>query len=260
VLLSELTGDALTGGATILSYGLQMSSNSAGEEAHFIDVAGIVSDSLALQHTIYGVEKGKSYASRYRAKNSYGWSTGWSPVTYEVAADPPAAPPAPVSGGATDTSVTIKIFLPFDFGGQSLTSLELWRDLGDRSASPTFILVGSYDRTSFSLQHTLTIGAGDGLELGKVYSFKTRAANPKGSSEFSLPVQVAVASPAARPDPPVADMDHSSAASLYIKWATTPVDPSKSPGGDIIGYQLLMASAETGEDFEVVFDSVNLST
>jgi len=139
VLLTALVGDSQTGGATILSYGLQMSSNSPEEAAYFVDVAGTIGDSVTLQHTLTAVEKGESYAFRYRTKNQYGWSEEWSPVAYALAVDAPSMPPAPTFVEATDTSVTIDISLPLDDGGQSFTSLELWRDEGDQAESPTFV-------------------------------------------------------------------------------------------------------------------------
>ena len=68
-------GVSETGGAPILSYALQQASNSPDQPATFVDASGATGDSLALQHTVYDVEKGKSYGFRYRARNLYGWST-----------------------------------------------------------------------------------------------------------------------------------------------------------------------------------------
>lgn len=45
-----------------------------------------------------------------------------------------------------------------------------------------------------------------------------------------------------------------------MTWVGNANDPTESPGGDIIGYQLLMATPETGDDFEVIFDSVDIAT
>lgn len=99
--------------------------------ATWIDVAGTDTDSMALQHTVYNVEKSKSYAFRYRARNQYGWSADWSPITYIFAADPPSKPEAPTFISADETSITFSIYLPDDNGGLPLTHLELWRDVGD---------------------------------------------------------------------------------------------------------------------------------
>jgi len=48
VTLTALTGDAQTGGASILSYELQQSTNGPNEPANFVDVIGSNDDSLAL--------------------------------------------------------------------------------------------------------------------------------------------------------------------------------------------------------------------
>lgn len=159
-------------------------------------MSGVAGDSLALRHTIFGVVKGQSYALRYRGKNQYGWSSSWSPSVYVVASDAPVAPPPPSLAAATDTSMTLSLFLPQDDGGQSLTSLELWRDEGAQDGSPAEVQVATYDVESFSLQHQLTTTL-DGILTGKVYSFRTRALNPSGASEYSDLLRAAVASPPA---------------------------------------------------------------
>ena len=121
-----------------------------------------------------------------------------------IAADPPAAPPAPTRVAATDTLVTLALSLPLDDGGQALTNLELWRDAGNQDGSTTSVQVTTYTTTSFSLQHVLTTSL-DGIVAGKVYSFRTKAINAKGSSELSEPVEVAVAAPPAQPSTPTVD-------------------------------------------------------
>lgn len=88
----------------------------------------------------------------------------------------------------------------------------------------------------------------------------TRATNAKGASEFSERVQIAVAAPPVAPAAPVANYALSSESSVFVAWTALTADPTRSPGADVTGYQLLMATPETGEDYEVVFDSVNLST
>jgi hypothetical protein len=95
VTMTALVGDTATGGTTISGYGLQMSKNSPAEPAQFVDVVETPGDSVTLQHSTTAVAKGEYYAFRYRAKNEYGWSEGWSPEVYAVAADPPQAPPVP---------------------------------------------------------------------------------------------------------------------------------------------------------------------
>ena len=257
--ISALVGDAETGGAPILSYALQRSTNSAAEPAAFLDESGASGDSLALQHTVYDVEKGRTYSFRYRARNQYGWSAGWSPTLYVTASDAPAAPPAPTLVAATDTAVTVALTLPSDDGGLPVRSLELLRDNGDRDGAPIDVPVATYDPYSFSLQHQLTTTL-DGIVTGKIYSFATRATNAKGASGLSGRLQAAVASPPARPAAPSVDRTRSGETSLLLRWAAVPDDPGRSPGGDITGYELLLATPESGEGFTAVLDSVGSST
>jgi hypothetical protein len=122
-----------------------------------------------------------------------------------------------------------------------------------------YSLVSSYVSTSFNAQHTVTIAA-DGLVLGKIYRFRTLAKNAKGSSASSNPLSAALVAPPAKPSAPVADMSQSGETSLFMQWTTSPSPVSKAPGGDIVGYQLLMATPYSGDDYEIVFDSVNKST
>jgi hypothetical protein len=196
VALPALAGDAATGGSAVTSYALEWSRNEPGAPASFTEVSGAETDSLALQRTITGVVKGETYAFRYRAQNEYGWSSGWSPAVYLVASDAPAAPPAPTLAAATDTSLTVNLFLPADDGGQSLQSLELWRDGGAQDGSLATVQVTTYVTSSFSLQHQLTTTL-DGIASGKVYTLRVRAQNARGHSEYSDLLEVGVVSPPA---------------------------------------------------------------
>jgi large repetitive protein len=259
VTIAPLVGDAETGGAPILSYALQQSSNTAAAPAAFEDVSGASGDSLALQHTVYGVQKGGTYAFRFRGRNRYGWSEAWSPTLYVTAGDAPAAPRAPTLVSATDSAVTVALSLPADDGGLPVQGLELLRDDGDQDGAPIDVLVASYDPYSFSLQHELTTTL-DGIVSGRIYSFATRATNAKGVSELSGRLQAAVASPPSAPAAPTVDRSRSGETSLLIRWAAVPDDPSVSPGGDLTGYELLMAGPESGEEFSTVLDSVGVST
>jgi len=56
------------------------------------------------------------------------------------------------------------------------------------------------------------------------------------------------------------DRTQSGAASLFVRWAAGPDDPTTTPGGDIVGYQLLMATPESGEEFSSVLDTRARST
>lgn len=86
---NALVTDVETGGSTILSYNLQMDDGAG----LFHDVYGVETNTLSLQARV-NATKGVKYAFRYRAKNVYGWS-GFSPVTYILAAASPSKPPRP---------------------------------------------------------------------------------------------------------------------------------------------------------------------
>lgn len=75
---------------------------------NFHDVYGVETETLTLTANV-NVTKGVKYAFRYRAKNVFGWS-GFSPVTFILAAASPSKPPRPQFVNATDNSITIQLF------------------------------------------------------------------------------------------------------------------------------------------------------
>jgi hypothetical protein len=119
--------------------------------------------------------------------------------------------------------------------------------------------VSTYTTTSFALSHSLTVSL-DGIVAGRVYSFSTRAVNAKGSSGFSNALQAGVTGLPTTPTAPAVDRARSGLDSLFITWTANTDDPTLSPGGDIVGYQLLMATPESGDAFSVVLDTVLRST
>lgn len=163
-----------------------MSNHSSADPSSFVDIGTATHEqvALSLEHTVTGLKKGESYAFRYRARNEYGWSTTWSPITYIVAADAPSTPAAPTLINATDSSVAVALTLPTENGGRILSAFELYRDDGSESSNPTYQLVSSYSSTSFKLEHQMTVGI-DSLVKGKIYRFVTKATNAKGASAFS---------------------------------------------------------------------------
>ena len=92
------------GGSPILSYELQMGSSILKD---FITISGLDPQTLSLYFIVTkGIEKGKTYAFRYRAINAVG-AGDWSPITQINAASIPAAPPRPTYVSSTDTSITL---------------------------------------------------------------------------------------------------------------------------------------------------------
>lgn len=75
--MPEIFGHS-TGGSEILSYNLQY--NGGGANPNFISVIGEVPDSLLRTISKGGLTTNIVYSFRYRVRNKYGWSSGFSPV------------------------------------------------------------------------------------------------------------------------------------------------------------------------------------
>lgn len=80
-----------TGGSDILGYNLQMDDGLGGA---FTDIYGSdtdpeTSNTMGLYYTAENLIRGRRYGFRYRARNHYGWSTNFSPVTYVHAIEKP---------------------------------------------------------------------------------------------------------------------------------------------------------------------------
>lgn len=71
--------------------------------------------------------------------------------------------------------------------------------LGEEENEDDFTQVTTYD--GVSLQHTLTFAL-DSITTGEIYSFKFRAKNSKGYSEFSNILAVAAVDPPDKPTAP----------------------------------------------------------
>jgi len=81
-----LSGDA-TGGATILSYNLQIDS-AGGGSGPWADVIGDPDESLDLETVITALDGGTTYYFQYRAKNAHGWGE-FSPISLVLMATKP---------------------------------------------------------------------------------------------------------------------------------------------------------------------------
>jgi hypothetical protein len=87
------------------------------------------------------------------------------------------------------------------------------------------------------------------LTSGTIYSFKFRAKNNVGHSEFSVARRFAASAPPVKPDMPTKNMGKSTQKSIFVEWAESL--PSAAP---ILGYKLYM-SAGTSE-YEVIYSSL----
>jgi len=223
-----------------------------GLSGSFSDLYGALTDALHTSHTVSNLTKGLTYGFRYRAKNVYGWGP-FSPITYHLASGEPDAPPAPTFASATDNSISLTLQPTGNNGGSPVTGYELWMDTGT-TGSP-FSIVSTYSTSSFTMSHTLSTGA-DGLVTGKIYSFKWRAKNALGDSEFSGLTLAACSDPPAQAATPTVDSLFSNRSSLYVGWASTA--DGTAPGGSITGYELYMDDGQGGA-FDLVYSSRELT-
>lgn len=85
------------------------------------------------------------------------------------------------------------------------------------------------------MSHTVTFAA-DGILTGQIYSFRLKALNSKGESDYSEHLSVAASSPPSQANTPTVDYTHSSRTSIFVEWQLN--TDGISPGGLISGYKL----------------------
>lgn len=81
--MTQITGSN-TGGSDILSYNLQY--NTGGNSNLFTTIVGEAPDNLMLIVTKGGLSTDVQYQFRYRVRNKYGWSNGFSPLLTAITA------------------------------------------------------------------------------------------------------------------------------------------------------------------------------
>ena len=166
----------------------------------------------------------------------------------------PEQPPRPTFVEASDNSIKIQLYpAPFN-GGIYIERYTLEMDQGTYGSD--FQVLDSYDQTSFLMEHTATY-ATDGIETGKLYSFRFKASNAKGDSEYSAILTVACSSPPEQADMPAVDYSLSSRTSIFLKWQLNA--DGIGPGGLISGYKLYMDDGYGG-DFELVMNTVGFTS
>ena len=151
---------------------------------------------------------------------------------------------------ATDNEITVELRLTEDSNGDQYEYHELWMAAGQDNNEDDFDQVTQYD--GVSLQHTVTFAL-NGITTGKIYSFKFRAKNSKGYSDFSNILDVAAVDPPDQLYQPTVNYELSGIDSLLIEWSR--VTDQAAPGGLITGYSLHMDDGYGGR-FTEVFNSV----
>lgn len=114
-------------------------------------------------------------------------------------------------------------------------------DAGEEGS--TYTILPTYITTSLTMSHTLTY-ANDAIVTGKIYSFKFRALNSKGYSEYSEILSVATTAPPDQANTPTVVYSLSSRTSIFVNWVMNADAPS--PGGLITGYTLFMDDGRGG--------------
>jgi hypothetical protein len=67
------------------------------------DSDAVTLNTMILYHSAENLIRGRRYGFRYRARNHYGWSDNYSPVTYILSIErPQVAPKAPQLSSASD--------------------------------------------------------------------------------------------------------------------------------------------------------------
>jgi hypothetical protein len=110
-----------TNGLPILSYSLEIDYDLSG---NFVSVIGYQVDQMALSHTESGLVKSKTYAARYRSRNTYGWSN-YSPVAYLLVATEPGESNKPTFVSADGENIYVTLNLNTDNRGSVITDYEL---------------------------------------------------------------------------------------------------------------------------------------
>jgi len=104
-----------------------------------------------------------------------------------------------------------------DSGDSPVTSYQLYRDQGDLNT--VFTPVASY--TGSGLTHTLSV-PGDLPTVGKIYSFKFRAGNAIGYSEFSDLLRVGLDDTVLAPASLTANVAATGPNYISIQWSAVP--------------------------------------
>lgn len=164
------------------------------------------------------VKKGQSYKYKYRARNINGYGE-LSEESYMTAATIPSQPPAPALISVDSTEIVLKFSAPSDSGGLEVSSYTLQIDDGDLNTA--FADEGTYDGSS--LTHTVDMVALTNT-LGKIYTFRFKATNSIGDSEYSDFLRVGYGDTVAKPTGLSADLSLTGPTYISLFWNQVPDD------------------------------------
>ena len=110
-------------------------------------------------------------------KNINGYSDFSDDLTVTLAGKP-STPPSPTISSLSASSITLYISSPSDTGGSPIINIDL--EMGSGITNPTFAVI----KTITSGDTTVSVGSAEGLTQGSIYTFRTRAKNAMGYSDY----------------------------------------------------------------------------
>ena len=195
--LSAAEAEALSGGAAVVGYDIQMDDGRNGPYRFVLGgdrSANTLATSVLLTAEQHGLEQGLTYRVSYRAVNVIGVGP-WSEAAYLRAATLPLAPPSPTVAAFDVTTIDLELHGTSNDGGTTGTVFSYKLHCDEGSEGTPFHTVTAYDGSALTYQ----IVAGDRIDaaadatftglftLGKIYTFKFTAVNEVGDSELRYP-------------------------------------------------------------------------
>lgn len=235
------------GGSTITSYSIEVDDGQGGE---YTALFGTSSDSLSVIYTLRDVIEGLTYRIRYRSKNIIGWS-GYSPIQYAIVMDVPEPPASIAVVSVSDTSIVLSFSECEDNNGGQVEYYTLYRNNG--TGTTDLVTTSAYDGTT---QFNVNTTSDSDLVVGITYTFYVTAHNDAGESELSDGIAVALARVPEQIAVPIHNTAKSTRTKITVKWTkNTDID---SPGGNVLGFKLYMATS-AGGDYNLVYTTYSPS-
>ena len=225
-----------------------------GISGRWTTLAGHPEDSLKTSFVVTsGIQVSRTYAIRYRVRNSIGWSK-FSSITYITAAGSPSIPAKPelVSSTSTDNSGTITHTMIIEFGisksngGSEISSYMYQIDNEDGS--------GFSDQTTYSegaQQITFEIASGNTLEPGSMYKLRSLVTNIAGHTTYSPELRIHAAIEPDQPSAPQRIVELSNTTTIAVNWEIV-----KNTYSFTSGYKLFRDGGNDG-NFTLIYDGTN---
>ena len=192
-----------------------------------------ISSSYSATQVNDGLEPGKTYRFKTRAKNLIGYSQ-YSVEAYIAFGNVPNKPDSPIRLASTTTSITVEWTQP---SSNELTTSGYILNMDDGQRTdllPIYIGLNKPDVLSF---------AAGGLTTGLPYRFSVQAVNENGYSEESeIVVYYSCQVPIGLATPTYSSSDQTTK-EVNINWAT----PDNNGGCPIIGYELYRNNGENDD-------------